>query len=145
MPPLRVQDHIGIVLVLEPAAITRIGLVVLDGVVELIRRISLDRIPDKTGTRRSRRWRGRGDDAVCKADFFFFVDGMVMVDVVVMWMKMISSLHVVHQVGGAAVGAVLGWDESVHFARSLVTVVMVVVVRVFAVACKNELCFNKNN
>jgi hypothetical protein len=60
-------------------------------------------------------------------------------------MKMISSLHVVHQVGGAAVGAVLGWDESVHFARSLVTVVMVVVVRVFAVACKNELCFNKNN
>ena len=70
MSALRLQHRIWVVLVLKPAAVARIGLVVLD---------DLDGIPHEARPVRRRRRRRRRDDAVGEADFLLLVGERVSV------------------------------------------------------------------
>ena len=128
MSPLRVHDHVRVVLVLKPAAVARVGLVVLGHVVELIRRIILHRITDETGSRRSRRRRRRCDDSVGEADLFLLGQGVVV-------MRLEVVVNVVDEVGGAAGAAGFGGDHSVDLVVAVVVVVCVVM-RVLPVTWK---------
>ena len=115
MSALRLQHRIWVVLVLKPAAVARIGLVVLD---------DLDGVPHEARPVRRRRRRRRRDDAVGEADFLLLVG------------ERVSVVEAVNQVGSAAEAA-----EAVLFpgtgagtvdlelsAASPVSVVMMVVV-----------------
>ena len=115
MSALRLQHRIWVVLVLKPAAVARIGLVVLD---------DLDGIPHEARPVRRRRRRRRRDDAVGEAAFLLLVG------------ERVSVVEAVNQVGSAAEAA-----EAVLFpgtgagtvdlelsAASPVSVVMMVVV-----------------
>ena len=81
MSALRLQHCTRVVLVLKPAAVARIGLVVLD---------DLDGIPHEARPVRRRRRRRRRDDAVGEADFLLLVG------------ERVSVVEAVNQVGSAA-------------------------------------------
>ena len=117
MSALRLQHRIWVVLVLKPAAVARIGLVVLD---------DLDGIPHEARPVRRRRRRRRRDDAVGEADFLLLVG------------ERVSVVEAVNQVGSAAeaaeavlfpgTGAGAGTVDLELSAASPVSVVMMVVV-----------------